>query len=231
MTYLELVNQVLIRLRESQVGSVSETTYSSLVGAFINDAKRVVEDAWQWDSLTTSASVSILTSSSGPYNLASSLNERARVYIDLTTGRPLARCTTTNFTGNKLVQVPQTKAFADKQLYNNTFPLEYYLDKGNSSTTSGQSRLRLYTINPSDGNYTFQLLFVNPQNTITDGSTVLSVPSDPVIQLAYLYALYERGEELGEMLTTTDKKASMALTDAIALDQASALTNLQFQVL
>lgn len=231
MTYLELVNQVLIRLRESQVGSVSETAYSSLVGTLVNDAKRVVEDAWQWQALVTSASVSILTSSSGPYLLASSLNERARPYVDFTTGRPVARCTTTSFTGNRLVQVPQTQAFVERQLYNNTFPLEYYLDNGNSAATSGQSRLRLYTINPSDGNYTFQLLFVNPQNNFSDGSTVLSVPSDPVVQLAYLYTLYERGEELGEMLTMTDKKASMALSDAIALDQASALTELQFQVL
>ena len=40
MTYLELVNDVLIRLRETTVSTVSETTYSALIGKFVNDAKR-----------------------------------------------------------------------------------------------------------------------------------------------------------------------------------------------
>jgi hypothetical protein len=45
MTYLELVNDVLVRLRETTVSSVSETSYSSLIGKFVNDAKRQIEDA------------------------------------------------------------------------------------------------------------------------------------------------------------------------------------------
>ena len=36
MTYLELVNDVLVRLRESTVSTVGETTYSSLIGKFVN---------------------------------------------------------------------------------------------------------------------------------------------------------------------------------------------------
>jgi Co/Zn/Cd efflux system component len=36
MTYLQLINNVLIRLRETQVASNNETTYSSLIGLFIN---------------------------------------------------------------------------------------------------------------------------------------------------------------------------------------------------
>ena len=37
MTYLELVNDVLARLREQQVTTVNLTTYSSLIGKFVND--------------------------------------------------------------------------------------------------------------------------------------------------------------------------------------------------
>ena len=37
--YLDLVNDVLVRLREAQVSSVSQNGYSSLIGALINDAK------------------------------------------------------------------------------------------------------------------------------------------------------------------------------------------------
>ena len=39
MTYLNLVNNVLRRLREDQVTTVYFNTYSSMVGDFINDAK------------------------------------------------------------------------------------------------------------------------------------------------------------------------------------------------
>jgi hypothetical protein len=46
MTYLELVNAVLRRLRLEQVNSVAETDYSLLIGDFINDAKADVEVAW-----------------------------------------------------------------------------------------------------------------------------------------------------------------------------------------
>jgi hypothetical protein len=46
MTYLQLVNKVLTRLREDTVSTVSQNTYSALVGEFVNDAKRLVEDAW-----------------------------------------------------------------------------------------------------------------------------------------------------------------------------------------
>ena len=50
-TYLTLVNDVLSRLRESEVTSVSDNTYSSLIGRFVNEAKREVEDAWNWNRL------------------------------------------------------------------------------------------------------------------------------------------------------------------------------------
>ena len=43
-TYLTIVNEVLRRLREEQVSSVTQNTYSNMVGAFVNDAKQIVED-------------------------------------------------------------------------------------------------------------------------------------------------------------------------------------------
>ena len=57
MTYLELVNDVLVRLRESTVSTVGETTYSSLIGKFVNDAKRQIEDSYSWNCLSTVVTV------------------------------------------------------------------------------------------------------------------------------------------------------------------------------
>jgi len=52
MTYLELVNDVLVRLREDEVTAVTDTAYSKLIGKFVNDAKRQVEDAYTWNALS-----------------------------------------------------------------------------------------------------------------------------------------------------------------------------------
>ena len=57
MNYIELVNDVLIRLRESEVENVTSTPYSKLIGKFINDAKRLVEDSYQWNALSETLTV------------------------------------------------------------------------------------------------------------------------------------------------------------------------------
>ena len=42
-TYLDVVNNVLRRLREPVVSSVTDTDYSAMLGVFVNDAKREIE--------------------------------------------------------------------------------------------------------------------------------------------------------------------------------------------
>jgi hypothetical protein len=51
-TYIQLVNEVLVRLREREVTSVNDNAYSKLVGKFVNDAKRQAEDAYNWNALS-----------------------------------------------------------------------------------------------------------------------------------------------------------------------------------
>ena len=57
MTYLDIVNNVLRRMREEEVTSVSSSTYGKMVGDFVNDAKRMVEDAWDWSALRTTLTI------------------------------------------------------------------------------------------------------------------------------------------------------------------------------
>jgi hypothetical protein len=66
-TYLQAVNDVLVRLREEEVSTVSETTYSALIGKFVNDAKRQIEDAYEWNVLGTTVTI---TTTSGTYSYA-----------------------------------------------------------------------------------------------------------------------------------------------------------------
>ena len=67
MTYIDLVNNVLRRLRETTVRTVSSNTYSALIGDLVNDAKDLVESAWDWSSLRTTLAIN---TSNGVYNYA-----------------------------------------------------------------------------------------------------------------------------------------------------------------
>ncbi len=49
-TYLELVNQVLVAMRESEVSDVTQNNYTKMVGKFVNDAKQQCEDANNWEA-------------------------------------------------------------------------------------------------------------------------------------------------------------------------------------
>jgi hypothetical protein len=55
MTYLQLINSVLVRLRESEITAEQFDTalnpYWKFIGSAVNDAKDRVEDAWQWGAL------------------------------------------------------------------------------------------------------------------------------------------------------------------------------------
>ena len=53
MTYLNLVNNVLRRLREDEVSSVTDNTYSKMVGDFVNDAKKMVAVSYTHLTLPT----------------------------------------------------------------------------------------------------------------------------------------------------------------------------------
>jgi len=57
MTYLDLVNNVLRRLREDEVTTVNANVYSRMVGDFINDAKNMVQNAWDWSQLRSTLTI------------------------------------------------------------------------------------------------------------------------------------------------------------------------------
>jgi hypothetical protein len=231
MTYLELVNAVLTRLREDNVNSVSETDYSKLVGAFVNDAKRVVEDAWPWSHLLRQVSFTLTTGSAGSYDLedyttveaAEQINERARLFVDPQTNCTMVYAVTDN-KERELEVIPQTKwkvTRVAEATDGTSGQVEAVITATNPTAVSGKTKLRFYT-SPSiaDEAETILMYIINPQNALVGNGEVLLVPSDPVVQLAYLYCLYERGEELGEMMTLTVNKSESALADAIMFDSS-----------
>lgn len=213
-TYLQIVNNVLGRLREDPVTAVSSTTYSTLIGIWVNDAKTMVENAWDWQALRTSVAVPVLASTVS-YTI-SSLNERCRLIRDLENPNlPLAFDITTTTNPYQLIDAPAdwiTKQYNLLTTPNNQEkPTFFGLVK--SPTSIMVSLYETPTIPRS-----WILYFIDPQDDLSSDGDILLTPAALVSQIALLYALNERGEEIGEPGTTVDQKARTFIADAIAID-------------
>ncbi len=237
MIYKDLVNSILRRLREDEVGTVNENHYSKLVGAFVNDAKKAVEDAWQW--LPLQETVTITTEAGAAVydledyatdNFNNSISDRARLWIDLDTGYPIVLCTTRD--KEKRLPVVEfsndivTRTMDDNSSEQNEPTQVFFSNNATSDESKTSIRVNFYPV--PDGVYTYKLYLMNAQPEITSDNTDIRVPAQPVIQLAYLYCLYERGEEVGEMLTLTSTKADESLANAVSLDALSQGADLSF---
>ena len=236
-TYLQLVNDVLVRLRETTVSSVSQTSYSALIGALVNDAKREVEDAWQWSQLLDYLTFSCIAGISSyetntmltryaapPLSYPSGANARSRLWLDATEQVPLLFNVTPMFEARLKYEPTLYDQVTKVQINNNPGiglapPRVWQISQSTFYATPEFWNTAIQIFPLPDVAYTMQLYIVNPQSDLINDSDVLKIPNAPVVQRAYLYALYERGEELGEALTLTSQKVENTLANAIAIDE------------
>lgn len=207
-TWLSMTNEVLSRLRESQVATVSATDYSTLIGRFINDAKRQVEDAWNWDALSTT--------------------------ITLPT---VAGTTTYTLTGSGIRQRDITVNDSSNQATLRNVPIQWILNQQQLSTvqsgspvyfawngTDGtDSKVEIYPT--PDGVYSLKFNMVVPQVNLTANADVITVPSEPVVMGAYARALAERGEDGGLASSEAYGLFKSILADYIALESNRFIEN------
>ena len=202
MTYLEAINSVLRRLREDEVETAQESSYSALIGDFVNDARRIVENSWNWSALrdtitvTTSSGVSeySLTGSGQSAVIKNMINETSKSFMEL-----------------------RTKGFFDNVYYLQDVvsgsPVYYYISGVDSSDD-----LKIKVYPQPNAIFTIRVEAAIPQGLIEGDSVKVKVPHNPVVQLAYAMALRERGETGGQSAVEQFAVAQTALSDAIAID-------------
>lgn len=204
MTYLQLVNKVLVRLREDTVSTVGETAYSALIGELVNDAKQLVEDAWDWSALRTTLTVTT-SADVFNYNLTGSGN-RATI-LDVVND-------TTNF----------FLTYKDAHWFNNIFlnsdpakgsPFYYSF---NGIDTNGDTAVDLYPVPNSVYNLRFNVVLRTP--ALENDTDAVNIPTLPIIHIAFAMALRERGETGGQSAAEAYAYADRVMSDAIALDAA-----------
>lgn len=202
MTYLELVNNILKRLRERTVNSVSESSYSELIGVLVNDAKSEIENAWNWSALRNTLT---LTTSSGIFNYE--LNG---------TGNNFSVMDVVSEEGNFFMEYRTQHDF--NQFYLNQTPVSgiprYYNFNGVSA--DGDTLVDVYP--KPNAVYTIYFNIIQRTGDLENNSDTLTVPSKPVLLLAYAKAIEERGEDAGMSSSSAYATAARVLNDAIAQD-------------
>jgi hypothetical protein len=229
LSYLTLVNRVLRRLRETPVISVDQTPYSRLVGQIINDAKREVEDSWQWSMLLKTFSSTTVPNSTDLLAWPNTLGPRVRLAIDPNDQSSPGSCA--GVASNlEVVEVSDTLAcMSSGPVFGEPDKLSIVLNPASSAVEDSCPWAWQMWPYP-DSDYELITYVIDPQRDLVENTDIMLVPSAPVEMRALLYLLYERGEELGEYLTLTSKKADSALADAISLDSLQSWPEIQFYV-
>ncbi len=202
MTYLQLVNKVLTRLREETVSTVSQNTYSALIGELVNDSKRLVEDSWDWSALRTTLTVTT-TADIFNYVLTGSGN-RAKI-LDVI-----------NDTSNFFIE------YKDAHWFNKAFLVDtpasgsprYYTFNG--VDTNGDTAVDISPI--PDGVYALRFNSVLRTPELENDTDEVTIPTLPIIHFAVAFAARERGETGGQSSGELLIMAQQMLSDAIALD-------------
>lgn len=202
MTYLELINDVLIRLRETTVATANQTNYSTLIGKFVNDAKRQIEDAYAWNVLGQTVTI---TTVAGTY-----------IYSMTGAGQKFQVVDAINVTANvglKNISFVEMNRYQNFTTPINGIPDAYCFDGVDGS---GDTKVVLYA--RPDNVYSLQFALTVPQATLTSDSTSVLVPDVLVAQNAYARALIERGEDGGFSSSEAYQLYRSMLSDYIALE-------------
>ena len=202
MTYIQLINDVLIRLRETQVSTSGETAYSTLIGRFVNDAKRQIEDAYGWNVLGQTVTV---TTSPGTFSYAlTGVGQKFQVVDAISISGNYGLRNIGSVEMNRLQSFTPTGAGS---------PTEFVFDGVDGN---GDAKVTVYP--RPDAVYTLSFALTVPQAPLTSDSTVVLVPDVLVVQNAYARALVERGEDGGLNSSEAYNLYRGMLADYIALE-------------
>ena len=198
------MNNVLRRLREEEVSTVTESTYSKMAGDFINDAKTIVAEAADWSALRTTLVINTV--------------QGDNLYSLTDCGDDVKVMSVVNDTKNCFMEYQTKDWFNDRLYISNEISgaPQYYTYQGLDSNGDTQ-----VLVNPNpDGVYSLRVDVIKRQADLTNNTDNLLIPEKPVIHLALALLARERGETGGTSTAEYFAIADKYLSDAIAIDAA-----------
>ena len=226
MTYLEVINSVLRRLRETEATTVIDNSYTKLVATYVNDVMKEMRDQWDWNADIKEVRFTLAANDAGG-RLDSDASSKVTNAVYLT-----QRSALVYDTRRRPIVIDTTDANSETQLWeDNVNDIRRDYNLGNFSTTAptyfglewGETGGTIWMNSLMDKQRTFRGLFYVPQEDLavtdnTDATTVIELPTFPIILGAVFYALNERGEEMGEPGNVAERRYIGAVTSAIEND-------------
>lgn len=213
MTYLQLINRVLRKLREGQSSSISGEK-ALFYGQLVNEVKTDLENAGPWFALRTPLTGS-LTPGSPDLDLTASTDEYSYLLYQetnapqafITTADRQRRLSVISWSAMDALHTLQPDADEDQPACV-------------AFRNNGTGLVAKFFPTP-DSAYTYRLECVVNQAELTDPDTVITIPAAPVWREAVVRAMEERGEEFSGSLEAERARAKEALFQAILADWGS----------
>jgi hypothetical protein len=202
--FLDLTNSVLSRLREPEASSVSDNAYVKLIARYVNDSKRQVEDAYNWNALSETLSA---TTSADIFN-----------YVLEGTGQRFRVIDVLNDTSNTVMRNATTRWMNEQFLITSVQKGSPAYYNFNGTDSNGDTQVDLFPI--PNGAYTLRFNVIRPQLELVSNADKILVPHEPVILGALARAQAERGEDGGVQTAETYVLYQQSLADAISLESA-----------
>jgi hypothetical protein len=221
-TQLAIVNNILRRLRETEVTSVADHSYSKLIAQFVNDAKDDIEDInHEWSVYVQEIDTTILADGTRTYDITETNDrswlmrdyhdDRVPAAYDITTGEVSVLCDIPNKDLKRIRAT--TNNITDDEDYPRVFALKADADG------------RGWTIEllwGADNARSWRSYWYIPQAELaldgSDDATNILLPRRPVEMRAMYYALNERGEEMGQPGGLAWERSTSAIAAALEVD-------------
>ena len=210
-TRKELVNEVLRRLREPELGAdstIASSTYATMVASFLNDVKQECEDAWGWGQLRETVQFDTVSGTS-LYSLPLTTVRTKLLSMWNTTQNSRMRHVTEDYYNRSTLIGTQSNAGPS-----------FYRDRGIHAATE-YKQVELHAT--PDGVYTIKAEIVNPQKDLStdDEKVILSIAKQALIYGTWGLCISERGEDGGQLMDEITQKYGFHLQTAISLDRRS----------
>ena len=222
---LTMVNNILRRLRETEVAQVNESAYSKLIATYINDAIQDMEDTGHlWSVYITQVDDTILADGTTTYDITETNDRSYLMRLPSYPSLPMAIDITSNETG-QLYDVPYSELLNRRNLdtnptYQTEIPRTFSVIP--DSDGRGFSIELLWGANEARSWRTWWYVPQTELSTTdnTDARTNILLPRRPIELRALYYALEERGEVMGPRNASNAWLRSQdAIASAIEIDQ------------
>ena len=210
MNYLELVNGVLMRLREPTITTVRENQdpVANLAKTFVNDAKRHVENAHSWNATRK------------VWEFDTVVGQASYVLPETSNG---ARITGVQRDGWHLHQW-------DLKTIVHGIPTSGLIFRWAWDGTDDEGNISMRFDPIPDEVSKIEVLGWRSLPDLKDDTDMLRIPDQPVLYYALALAARERGEVGGQTATELFGMAQQYISDAIALDSNLSPTEMTWAV-